>query len=322
MGVVASDGVFVGVDVSKHKLDVAGLGKPLVVANDARGVRSLVKKLAASDVTRVVMEATGGCERRLLASLHEAKLSTSLVNPWRVRRFAEGRGRLAKTDPIDAKVLADYARLNLDVLRESEPIGEDRRMLRELVSRRGQLVCQLVANKNQRQQAEFDATRRSVDRMIKLLNEEIAEVEGQIQTLIDADEPLRRRQLTLESFKGVGRRTSRVLVAELPELGVIDRRAIASLVGVAPMDHSSGSRDGPRHIKGGRPTVRAALYMATLVAVRHEPYLRAEYERLKRGGKPKKVALVACMRKQLTFLNSRLRSLAPGEKARPGGGAK
>jgi transposase len=185
-----------------------------------------------------------------------------------------------------------------------QPISNNARMLQELVARRRQLVEQGVANKNQREHATLESVRRSIDRTIKHLCEEILLVEREIQQIIDADDKLRGRQRKLQSVPGIGERVSRVLVSELPELGELDRRKIAALVGVAPFNDESGDYNGPRHIRGGRATVRSALYMATLVATRHDPVIRDYYNHLKGNGKPKKVALVACMRKQLNYLTS------------------
>jgi transposase len=301
--------VFVGVDVSKSRLDVClGDGSaPLSVANDPRGVGSLVRRLRGRPVRLLALEATGGYERRLLHGLLGAGVPVARVNPLRVRRFAQSRGAGAKNDRLDAAALADFARLNADRLRPVRPAGDNARMLQELTARRRQLVEQCTANKCQAEHATLPAVRDSVRRTVKHLQAEVALVEAEIQRLIDADPALAGRQKKLLSVTGVGPRVSRVLVSELPELGALDRRRIAALVGVAPFDDDSGARSGPRRIRGGRGTVRAALYMTTLVAVRHDPVMRAHYEHLRGRGKPKKVALVACMRKKLNHLTSLLR---------------
>jgi len=226
------------------------------------------------------------------------------LNPLRVRRFAQSRGILAKTDAIDARVIADFARHNAETLSPMQPTSETARMLRELTTRRRQLVEQTVASKGQREHVTLPALRRSIDRTIKHLCAEIAEVERLIQDLIDNDPDLKGRQAKLLAVKGIGPRVSRVLVSELPELGRIDKRKAAALVGVAPFNDDSGNHVGRRTIQGGRATVRAALYMATLVAVRHDPVIRARYEHLKGRGKPKKVALVACMRTMVNYLTA------------------
>jgi transposase len=304
--------LFVGADVSKARLDLCGLpdrrGTPgnSSVANDAAAVRKIVRQLRKTPPRLVVVEATGGYERLLVKSLLKAKVPVARVNPLRVRRFAQSRGILAKTDTLDAAVLADFARANADTLRPLQPLDDTATMLRELTTRRRQLVEQCVANKSQLEHVTIKAVRSSIDRTIKHLCKEIAAVEAEIQELIDADAKLAQRQKKLAAVPGIGPRVSRVLVSELPELGQIDRRKIAALVGVAPFNDDSGTHTGQRHIRGGRATVRAALYMATLVGVRHDPILREHYQRLKANGKPKKVALVACMRKRLNYLTSLL----------------
>jgi transposase len=301
--------LFVGVDVSKARLDVClGDGSPpLSAGNDRRGVAALVRRLRRRRVGLLALEATGGYERALLRGLLGAGVPVARVNPLRVRRFAQSRGTLAKTDRLDAAVLADFARANAAALRPVRPAGENADMLRELTARRRQLVEQCTANRCQMEHATHKAVRDSVRRTVAHLQREVALVEAEIQRLIDADAALAGRQKKLLSVTGVGPRVSRVLVSELPELGLLDRRRIAALVGVAPFNDDSGARAGPRHIRGGRATVRAALYMTTLVAVRHDPVMRAHYQRLKAAGKPKKVALVACMRKKLNHLTSLLR---------------
>jgi len=301
---VGSGSFFVGADVSKSRLDVHGIGKGLSVANDRRGIRRLVDRLGKSPPGLIVVEATGGYERPLVRGLLDAGLPVVRVNPLHVRRFAQSRGILAKTDRIDAAVLADFGRLNADRLRPMRPLSDNAHMLRELTARRRQLVEQCVANKSQLEHATLKSVRQSIDRTIKHLCREIALVEVEIQQVIDADERLVSKQRKLRTVAGIGPRVSRILVSELPELGELDRRQIAALVGVAPFNDDSGTHSGPRHIRGGRATVRAALYMATLVATRHDPVIRDYYQHLKANGKPKKVALVACMRKRLNYLTS------------------
>ena len=300
--------VFVGVDVSKARLDVrlSDEPRPLSVPNTPRGVGSLLRRLRRRPVRLLALEATGGYERRLLDGLLGAGVPAVRVNPLRVRRFAQSRGVLAKTDRADASVLAEFARANADALRPMRRPGHNARMLQELTARRRQLVEQCVANRGQREHATAKSVRDSVDRTVRHLREEIESVEQEIQRLIDADPAPAERQKKLLSVKGVGPRVSAVLVSELPELGGLDRRKIAALVGVAPFNDDSGGRSGPRRIRGGRATVRAALYMATLVAVRHDPVMRGHYQHLRSRGKPKKVALVACMRKKLNHLTSLL----------------
>jgi len=327
---------YIGADVSKRTLDVVGLdahhpagaankGSVASFANDADGVASLVRRMVKASPTLVVVESTGGYERQLVDGLLKAGVPVARADPLRVRRFAQSRGVLAKTDAIDAAILAQYAQRNADMLRPLAALSDTAVMLKELTTRRRQLVEQSVRTKNQREHVTTASVRESIDRSVKHLCEEIKAVEVEIQQLIDADEALKDRQSKLMAVSGVGPRVARVLVSELPELGLLDRKRIASLVGVAPFADQSGPRDNDRHIKGGRPTVRAALYMATLVATRHDPVIKAYYEHLKSNGKPKKVALVACMRKRLIHLNAILAGrAAPANRpdATPGGGAK
>jgi transposase len=306
---ISSSPSFLGIDVAKGSFDVSFDSRPEPVerfANEPRAIARLVRRLRAAGAAPrlIALEATGGYERALLHALADARLPVVRLNPLRVRRFAQSRGLLAKTDAIDARVIADFARLNADRLSPMQPVSETARMLRELTTRRRQLVEQTVASKSQREHATLPALRRSVDRTIKHLCAEIAEVERLIQDLIDGDDGLKARQAKLLAVKGIGPRVSRVLVSELPELGLIDKRKAAALVGVAPFNDDSGTHAGRRHIQGGRATVRAALYMATLVAVRHDPVMRARYQHLKDRGKPKKVALVACMRTMVNYLTS------------------
>lgn len=308
---------FVGVDVSKSRLDVCFHGRSFSVPNGS-GIPRLVRLLCEQRPRLVVLEASGGYENALLHALLDAQLPATRVNPLRVRRFAESCGILAKTDGIDARVLADFTRVHEQTLRPMKPLSENARMLRQLTARRRQLVEQCVANRNQREHVTFAAVRDSIDRTLTHLRQEIACVEEQMQQLIDADAILRRRQQVLEGVPGIGRRVSRVLVSELPELGELNRREIAALVGVAPFNDDSGSRRGQRHIRGGRPWVRSALYMATLVATRCDPYIRDHYKRLLSLGKPKKVALVACMRKRLNYLTTLMAPVLAAERNEAG----
>jgi len=309
----SSSSSFLGIDVSKASLDLwiegAALGLATrTIPNRPGPIRRLVAQLRAAPTPPrlIAMEATGGYERPLLHALLDSGLPTVRINPLRVRRFAQSRGMLAKTDRIDARVIADFARSNLDRLSPMRPISETARMLRELIARRRQLIEQTVACKSQLEHATYKPIRQSIDRTIKHCCAEIQKIETLIQEQIDNDPALLARYKKLLSIKGIGPRVARVLVSELPELGQLNRRKIAAIVGVAPFNDDSGSHSGARHIQGGRATVRAALYMATLVAVRHDPLLKARYEHLKQRGKPKKVALVACMRSMLNYLTSRL----------------
>ena len=294
---------FVGIDVAKASLEVFG-GPAGRIPNTIAAARTLCRQLAQTPPTLIALEATGGYERLVLHTLLDAGLPVVRLNPLRVRRFAQSRGLLAKTDAIDAKLIADYARHNADRLCPMAPISETARMLKELVARRRQLVQQVVASKSQREHLTMPQLRRSIDRTLKHLHGEITQIESLIQQKIDADPQLKARQQILLGVPGIGQRVSAVLISELPELGQIGRRQIASLVGVAPFNDDSGAHNGHRHIQGGRPTARAALYMATLVGIRHDPILKARYQHLLSRGKPRKVALVAAMRTRLNHLTS------------------
>lgn len=316
---------YLGVDVSKDNLDVhfsaSGLHERL--GNSDKRIRRLVEQLKAHPPALTVLESTGGYENPLLYALLEAGLPVVRVNPLLVRRFAQGRGILAKTDRIDAKILADFGRFNADRLRPMSPVSDTARMLKELITRRRQLVEQCTANKSQLEHATQSVVRKSILATIKHLQKQTLAIETLIQEQIDRDEVMLEKQKKLETVKGIGKRVSRIFVSELPELGVLDRRQIAALVGVAPFNDDSGKHQGERHIKGGRGTVRAALYMATLVAARHDPVIKAYYEHLKSRGKPRKVALVACMRKRLNYLTSLLsakpKSTAPAAERNEAG---
>lgn len=299
---------FLGIDVSKENLDAhfSASGLHQRFENRDKRIAGFVQQLKADPPALTVLEATGGYENTLLYALLDAGLPVVRVNPLHVRRFAQSRGQLAKTDTIDARILADFARLNVDRLRLMDPVGDTARMLKELVARRRQLVEQCTANKSQLEHATISAVRKSILATIKHLQKQVLALETLIQEQIDKDPNLQQTQQKLEQVKGIGKRVSRVLVSELPELGKLDRRQIAALVGVAPFNDDSGKQQGQRHIRGGRATVRAALYMATLVATRHDPVIKAYYTHLKARGKPKKVALVACMRKRLNYLTSLL----------------
>jgi transposase len=293
----------VGIDVCKTHLDVHRQpdGQSQRFDNSADGVALLCQWLGPVRPQRIVVESTGGYERPVLYGLLHADLPVALVNPRPVRDFAKTMGLLAKTDRLDARVLALFARHV--PTRLTVPADERGQALRELVSRRRQLVEQCVSQRNQLEHARLPLVRESIQRTVTHLQTEIAAVEAALQQLIDADAALQQRYRTLTTVQGVGPATARVLVSELPELGQASRKQIAALVGVAPFNDDSGSHRGARHIRGGRPTVRQALYMATLVASRRNPVIAAHYQHLLAQGKAKKIALVACMRKLLTHLN-------------------
>lgn len=297
---------FVGIDISQEYLDVAvsGQKKVLRVTNDETGLQSLMCQLQEKEPELIVMEASGGYERRAAAVLLAAGLPVAVVNPRQARDFARSLGQLAKTDAIDARVLARFAEvLKPAPSRLSEEAAEQ---LRELELRRRQVVEMIVAERNRLRTAPRTADR--IQEHLRWLEEEVRRTEKEIEGLIQSDPGLKAKTAILQSVPGVGRAVSATLLGSLPELGLLNRKEIAALVGVAPLNWDSGKLRGKRAIWGGRAHVRSILYMAALVASRCNPVIRALYERLCTTGKPKKVALVAAMRKLLIILNSMLRT--------------
>ena len=303
-------GHFVGIDVSKEKFDVAIYGAKggTEAAHTKKGIAKLVKQMCASQPNRIVVEATGGYEEALGLALWEAGLPVALVSPQRVRQSARAKGRLAKTDRIDAQLLADYGK-------HIQPrwfVGksEERKRLSALVGRRKQLNQMLQAEKNRRR-GQTGTVRLSLERTIACLAAELQQMEQEIRTLLREHADLQAQEKLLRTAKSIGRVTAATRLADLPELGQLDRQEIAALVGVAPMNQDSGKQRGYRKTKGGRPDVRRALYMATLTGIRHNPVLKPQYEQLVKRGQEKKVAIAACMRKMLTILNARVRDQQP-----------
>lgn len=300
---------FVGVDVSKERLDVATRpsGARAQYPNAPDGIAALVRELASLRPTLVVLEATGGYEAAVAAEL-ALVAPTSVVNPRQVRDFARAAGQLAKTDAIDADVIAQFAQ----ALRpEPRPLpNEQARELIDVVQRRRQLVEMIVAETNREARA-LAHVRARIREHIKWLRKELHDVEGEIDRLIKSSPVWRANDDLLRSTAGVGPVLSSTLIANLPELGRLDRKKIAALVGVAPFNDDSGRHSGRRRVRGGRTQVRKALYMAALVSVRHNPRLRAFYDRLIAAGKLRKVAIVATMRKLLTMLNAMARDRRP-----------
>jgi transposase len=298
---------FVGIDVSKSSWDVhvRPSGRRFSLAANDEGLAELRKELAALGPCLVVVEATGGLERHLVAELIDAGLMVSRVNPRQVRDFARALGRLAKTDRIDAETLSLYAEKVQPRPMQKQP--ENQAELDALVTRRRQLVGLRSVERVRQHQAPTRATSLSIAKLLRVLDRQIADLDKAIAKLIESDEDFRSKRELLESVPGVGPGTSTTLIAELPELGRLNRQEIASLAGLAPFNHDSGQFRGQRHIRGGRGAVRAALYMAVLTAKRFCPKLRAFAERLERAGKPFKVVMTACMRKLLIILNQVLR---------------
>lgn len=298
--------VYVGIDVSKDHLDVATVpgGEVWREANNEAGIAGLVEQLGGMDVQLIVLEATGGLEVALLASQAALGLPVALVNPRRVRDFARATGRLAKTDRIDAKVIAQFGEAIRPI---PTPLPDEQSQeLGALLARRRQLMEMLVAEKN-RQGASSRALKAEIGKHIAWLEAALADLDRQLGELIKKSPLWRERDRVLQSAPGVGPVVSTTLLAELPELGTLSHKQIASLVGVAPFNRDSGRLRGKRSVWGGRSVVRGAIYMAALVATRHNPAIAEFYRRLTGAGKPKKVALTACMHKLLTILNAMLK---------------
>ena len=299
-----------GIDVSKATLDVALLpvGEVLQFANDAAGIEELGKKLKSSAMDLVVMEATGGYETAVATALVGAGLRVAVVNPRQIRDFAKATGRLAKNDRIDAQVIAAFGQaIEPQIVRLPD---EDARELEALLVRRRQLVAMRVQEMN-RLGLMQGAMRKRIKAHINWLEKEIDKLDVDLTAGLRKSPAWRAKDELLRTAKGVGPVTSSTLLIALPELGQLDRRAIAALVGLAPFNRDSGVMRGRRSIYGGRSQVRSTLYMAATTAIRCNPVIRAYYERLKSRGKPHKVAMVACMRKMLTILNAMVRQSTP-----------
>ena len=299
--------VYVGIDVAKAELalDTRPAPAPWTAANDAAGVRDTVARLTALAPALVVLEATGGYELALVAALSAAGLPVVVVNPRQVRGFARATGQLAKTDRIDAGVLALFGER---VRPEVRPLADEAlHALDALLTRRRQLLEMLQAERNRLGQAtgaHARPVRQSLKQHVAYLERELRVTDSELERRVRASPAWREHEDLLRSVPGVGRVTALTLIGELPELGRLTRQQIAKLVGVAPMARDSGTLRGRRTVGAGRASVRAVLYMAALVATRRNPVIRAFYTRLLAAGKPKKLALTACMRKLLTILNA------------------
>lgn len=305
--------VYVGIDVSKQMLDVAVYpGQEYwQTPNSEQGHQQLVERLRGYAVVWVVVEASGGYEQRMVEALVAAHLPVSRVSPARVRKFAQSRGQLAKTDRLDAAVLALYGAKTEDELRPVVLPDETQRQLSALLQRREQLLEMLIAEENRLETAP-PLIQPHIQALISVLKGQLQAVMDEIDDLLDHLPPeLRANYQRLKAQPGVGKILACKLLADVPELGRCSRKQIAALVGVAPFANDSGAKRKRRVTKGGRADVRKVLYMATLAAVRHHPAIRTMYQRLLQAGKEKKVALVACMRKFLTILNAIARSGTP-----------
>jgi transposase len=302
--------VFVGIDIAKKHLDIA-IGKDgemMRIDNVVEEVEKMIAQLKELQPSLIVMEATGGLEKPLMAQCGQAFLPTAVINPRRARAFANASGRLAKTDKIDAQGLAHFA----EALRpEPQTVpSEEQEHLSGLVTRRSQLVKMCSMERN-RLHTTLPALKSHVLAMIQHINTEIEVIEKEIEAAISNNPVWQEKADIYRSVKGVGDIMAAVLLAELPELGTLCRRKIALLVGVAPISKDSGGRRGKRRIFGGRAGVRSTLYMATLSATRHNPVIRKHYQKLLARGKEKKVAITACMRKLLVILNAMARDNSP-----------
>lgn len=307
----AAGSVFVGIDVSKAHLDVCRLpdSQAARFVYDSAGLAALKVWLAEQPPALIVLEATGGLETNVVAELAANGLPVVVVNPRQVRDYARAIGRLAKTDAIDAAVLARFAH---DVRPQVRPLPtEEERNLGEWIARRRQLVDLRTAESNRLKQVRSRSVWKDVKGMLETLDKRIRSVEREIEKQLHRSPVWREKDQLLQSVPGVGDVTSQTLLVELPELGTLNRRQIASLVGVAPINRDSGKLRGKRTVWGGRAAVRAVLYMATLAARRCYPPITALFERLVQHGKPRKLALVACMRKLLTILNAIARTNQP-----------
>lgn len=300
-----------GIDVSKARLDVAVRPdhQQWALANEEAQFGDLASRLTDLGVELVVLEATGGLEMPVASALAVAGFQVAVVNPRQVRDFAKATGRLAKTDRINADLIAHFGQAVHPVARPLP--DEDLRQLRDLVTRRRQLLDLKVAETNRRKTARSEATRASIDAVLKTLKQQVSSIQAEIEQLIGSRPEWKQRAQLLTSAPGVGITTAAVLLAELPELGATNRGEVAALAGVAPLNRDSGTIQGRRSIWGGRASIRSVLYMAALVGSRHNPVLSAFYQRLLSHGKAKKVALAACMRKLLLLLNAMVRSNTP-----------
>jgi len=302
--------MYVGIDVSKDRLDVAVRPTSEVweVANDTAGVEALCERLKGLSVELIVLEATGGYESAAVAAMGSAGLPVVVVNPRQVRDFAKATGKLAKTDSIDAQILALFAERVRPEIRELT--SEAAQALEELLARRRQILEMVQAERNRLEHAR-GPVRKDLTEHIRYLQKRLVRVDADLEQRIRESPFWRAKEDLLRSVPGIGPVVSRTLIAELPELGRLSRQEIAALVGVAPLNRDSGKRRGKRSTWGGRASVRGVLYMAAVVASRRNAAIRQFYQRLRGAGKPAKVALVACMRKLLSILNSMVRKNRP-----------
>ena len=309
------ENIIVGIDVSKNRLDVHVRpgGQAFAVARDGKGLEELIGRLGALRPSLVALEATGGFETVVAAALGGAELPLVVVNPAQVRAFAKALGQRAKTDPIDAGVIAHFAEATRP---EPRPLPDEAtRLLADLVARRRQIVERIGAERARESRVTIPRLKKSISRLIKALEKELSSLDGDIDDAVRGSPAWREKEDLLASVPGVGRIIARTLIAELPELGQLTRRRIAALAGLAPFTRQSGQWRGKSFIGGGRSAVRTVLFVGAMVAKKHNPILRAFFDRLVRAGKPKMQALIAVARKLLTMLNAILRDNRPWQTA-------
>lgn len=306
--------VNVGVDVGKSQLDLYLLerDRALTVPNEERAIHALIRSLSRYRIERIVVEATGRLEQPFVRAAFAAGLPVIVVSPLKIRRFADVIGQLAKTDAIDARLIAQFAATVKPTARP--PSDVNAQAIKDLVVRRRQLTALRTMEKNRRQVVPQDL-KASIDRIINTLNQELKILDQLIDDAIDQHAASRHKRELLTSMPGIGNTVAATLIGDLPELGSLDRREIASLTGVAPFNHDSGKLRGKRRIRGGRAHSRTALFLTAMVATRFNPDIKRFYERLLSTGKHKKVALIACIRKIVTTLNAMIRDNSPWRTA-------
>jgi transposase len=309
------ESIIVGIDVSKDRLDIAmrPSGAAFVVARNARGLEELIARLREVSPHIVALEATGGFETGVAAALAGAKLPVVIVNPAQVRAFAKALGKRAKTDPIDAAVIAHFAEATKPQVR---PLPDEAtRLLADLVARRRQIIEMIGAEHQREQRMTIPRVKKSISRLLKALEKELASLDDDIDNAVRGSPAWREKENLLASVPGVGPVIARTLISELPELGTLGRKEIAALAGLAPFTRQSGKWRGKSFIGGGRTAVRCALFMGAMVAKQHNPILKAFFDRLVAAGKPKMVAIIAVARKLLTMLNAIIRDNRPWQIA-------
>jgi transposase len=309
------DKIIVGIDVSKDRLDVAvrPSGEAFAVGRNAAGLEELAARLRTLSPQVVALEATGGFETIAAAALASTGLPVVIVNPAQIRSFAKAIGQRAKTDPIDAAVIAQFAEATKP---EPRPLPDEAtRLLADLVARRRQIIDMMIAERQREKRLTVLRLKKSIARLLKALEKELASLDSDIDDAVRGSPAWREKEDLLASVPGIGTVIARTLMAELPELGQLGRKEIAALAGLAPFTRQSGQWRGHSFIGGGRPPVRSALFMGAMVAKQHNPILKAFFDRLVAAGKPKMVALIAVARKLLTILNAILRDNRPWQTA-------